>query len=125
MNLRDSIAAARVDGPLPQPDGANVFEFRFGADDPVFAGHFPNRPLLPGIYQIEMARMAAEWVLRKPLFVRQVCKAKFLHPIAPDQTARLTLKLTEENDVVRVRVGFLVNNRPAGESLLELCRNAQ
>ena len=124
MNLRESIAAARTDGPSPQPDGTKAFEFRFGADEPVFAGHFPNRPLLPGIFQLEMARMAAEWVLGGPLFIREVGKAKFLHPIVPDQTVRLELKLTEENDFVQVRASFSVNSRPAGETFLRLCRNA-
>ena len=125
MNVRESITAARMNGPSPQPDGAHVFEFCFGADDPVFAGHFPNRPLLPGIFQIEMARMAAEWALARPLFISEVGKAKFLHPIVPDQVVKLNLKLMEENTVVQVRAGFSVNGRPAGETLLRLCPNAQ
>lgn len=124
MNVRESITSARVNGLSPQTDGSRIFEFRFGAADPVFAGHFPNRPLLPGIFQIEMARTAAEWALGKPFFISEVCKAKFLHPIMPDQTVKLNLKLTEENDIVQVRAGFSVNGRPAGETLLQLCRNA-
>ena len=59
MNMQSSIAAARVSGPSPQPDGGVVFEFRFPAGDPVFTGHFPGRPILPGVFQLEMARWAA------------------------------------------------------------------
>ena len=66
MTLRESVAAARLGGPLrpaghPENVGdvhTAVWEFRFETDDPVFAGHFPGRPLLPGIFQLEMARRA-------------------------------------------------------------------
>ena len=44
------------------------------------------------------------WVSGCP--IREVSKAKFLLPIVPDQTARLTLKLTEENDGIQTRPAF-------------------
>ena len=40
MSMRDSIVAARMSGPDHQGPGEAVFEFRFGKDDPTFAGHF-------------------------------------------------------------------------------------
>jgi 3-hydroxymyristoyl/3-hydroxydecanoyl-(acyl carrier protein) dehydratase len=123
MNLRDSIAAARLNGPSPEPDGALAFEFRFRPDDPVFAGHFPRRPLLPGVYQLEMTRAAAQWVLACSLAIRQVAKAKFLRPILPDETVRLRLKLTDANGGVQARAAFSVGGRPAGEALLHLWRS--
>ncbi|HSY74823.1 MAG TPA: hypothetical protein VK810_05080, partial [Dongiaceae bacterium] len=73
--MQSSIAAARMGESRQNADGTNVFEFRFGADDPMFAGHFPNRPLLPGVFQLEMARAAAESVLNCPLTVREISKA--------------------------------------------------
>ena len=60
MNMRASIDAAQTSGPLEPGDGAMAFAFRFAANDPAFAGHFPTRPLLPGVFQLEMARRAAE-----------------------------------------------------------------
>ena len=121
--MQASITAARVAGPLSQPDGATVFEFRFAAHDPVFAGHFPNRPLLPGVFQLEMARAAAQWTLDCPLAISEVCKAKFLRPILPDELVRLDLKLSHEPAAVLARAGFSVGGRPAGETLLRLWRS--
>jgi 3-hydroxymyristoyl/3-hydroxydecanoyl-(acyl carrier protein) dehydratase len=123
MNMRASIAAARASGPLAEPGDARTFEFRFAATDPVFAGHFPNRPILPGIFQLEMARMAAEWSLKCKLSIREVSKAKFQRPILPDETVRLQLKLTEADGSWQARAGFSVDGRPAGETLLCLCAN--
>lgn len=123
MTMRDSIAAARISGPQPTADGAAVFEFRFGADDPTFAGHFPTHPLLPGIFQLEMARTAAEWVLNCRLGVREVSKAKFQRPIYPAESVRVELKWSEAGDLIRVRAGFSVVGQTAGETALSLWRS--
>jgi 3-hydroxymyristoyl/3-hydroxydecanoyl-(acyl carrier protein) dehydratase len=124
MTMRRSIAAARIHGPRREGEGAAVFEFRFGADDPTFAGHFPGRPLLPGAFQLEMARAAAEWTLDCPLAVREVCRAKFRRPILPDEIVRLELKWSEARGVIQARAALSVDGQPAGESVLQLWRSA-
>jgi 3-hydroxymyristoyl/3-hydroxydecanoyl-(acyl carrier protein) dehydratase len=89
----------------------------------VFAGHFPNRPLLPGVFQLEMARAAAELVLNCPLAVREISKAKFQRPILPDEIVRLELKLSETGGARLARASFSVKGQSAGETILLLCRN--
>ncbi|MDR3458454.1 MAG: hypothetical protein P4N60_13465 [Verrucomicrobiae bacterium] len=120
MNMRDSITAARNAGPTVQPDGAHAFEFKFSADDPVFAGHFPHRPILPGIFQLEIVRMAAEWVQNRPLTVGEIAKAKFQRPILPGETLKLSLKLSEVENVISARAHFMCGGQPAGEAFLIL-----
>ena len=120
MTMRDSIATARKFGPLPQADGANWFEFNFNVDDPVFAGHFPNRPILPGIFQLEIARMAAEWMENRPLAVQEIARAKFQRPVLPGETLKLNLKLSEVGSVVSAQANFLCGGQPAGEAFLKL-----
>ena len=123
MTMRDSIAAARISGPSHEADGAAMFEFRFGADDPTFAGHFPTHPLLPGVFQLEMTRAAAEWVLDCSLAVREVSKAKFQRPILPGEIGRVELKWSEAGGTIRARAGFSVGGQRAGETTMTLWRS--
>ncbi|HEY2952239.1 MAG TPA: hypothetical protein VGK40_06645 [Verrucomicrobiae bacterium] len=122
--MRGLITSARIGAPRREAHGPAVFEFRFDADDPTFAGHFPGRPLLPGAFQLEMARAAAEWALDCPMAVREVCRAKFLRPILPDEIVRLELKWTEAGGVIQARAAFSVGGEPAGEAVLRLWRSA-
>ena len=122
--MRRSIAAARTSGPTAAAEGVSVFEFRFSAGDPTFAGHFPQRPLLPGAFQIEMARAAAEWLLGGSLAVREIARAKFLRPILPEQNVRGELKVSEAEGLIRVRAGFSVDGQRVSEVVLELWRSA-
>ena len=123
MTMRESIAAARISGPQLTADGAAVFEFRFGADDPTFAGHFPTHPLLPGIYQLELLRAAVEWVLNCRLAVREIGKAKFQRPIYPAEIVRLKLKWSEAGGTIRARASFSVGGQRAGETAMKLWRS--
>lgn len=123
MTMRESIAAALIGEPQPNPDGSAIFEFRFVADDPVFAGHFPGRPILPGVFQLEMVRVAAELVLNCALAVREIRKAKFQRPILPGETVRLALKLSGGTDTIQAHAHFSVIGQPAGEMILLLWRN--
>jgi 3-hydroxymyristoyl/3-hydroxydecanoyl-(acyl carrier protein) dehydratase len=123
MTMCESIAGARISGPESSPDGTSVFEFRFSAGDPVFAGHFPTNPLLPGIFQLEMTRAAVEWIALCQLAVREVSKAKFQRPIYPDEIVRMALKWSETGDAIRARAIFSVGGQRAGELTMKLCRN--
>ncbi|QDE37974.1 hydroxymyristoyl-ACP dehydratase [Luteibacter pinisoli] len=63
--------------------------FRFAADHPSFAGHFPGRPIVAGVLILEQAAEAlAAW---RGASVRQVVDAKFVAPLLPEQDAVLEL----------------------------------
>lgn len=104
----------------PQSVGDGVWSvgFRFSEDDPTFRGHFPGRPILPGVYQIEIARCAAELVLRRSFVVKEIVKAKFLRPIIPGEVVKVELKLSEKADSIQARATFSVIGQPAGEVLM-------
>jgi 3-hydroxymyristoyl/3-hydroxydecanoyl-(acyl carrier protein) dehydratase len=121
--MQESIAAARVGDLRRNADGTALLEFRFNPEDPTFAGHFPGRPLLPGVYQLEMTRSAAELALKSAVVVREIIKAKFSRPIIPAELIRVELKLSDKPPIVQVRAGFSVNGQPAGEVLMHVAKN--
>lgn len=123
MTMQESIRRAQTGAPQMNLDGSARLEFCFPADDPTFTGHFPTRPLLPGVFQLEMARITAELVLNCALTVREVIKAKFLRPIIPVETVRVELKLVEKPDTIQARASFSVTGQPAGETILLLSRD--
>lgn len=120
--MRDSIAAARLGEPRTTADGLTTFEFKFAGNNPVFTGHFPGHPILPGVFQLEIARMAAEKILASALTLREIRKAKFQRPILPNETVRVELKLAEKDGTIQALAGFSVNGQAAGETILILCR---
>jgi len=88
-----SFAAARRCGAT-----AWEFDWRFGAEDPAFAGHFPHQPILPGVFLVEMAQRAAEHALQQesgqPHWVQKVQRFRFLAPVLPGDACSLRLEWT-------------------------------
>ncbi len=96
-------------------------------NEPVFLGHFPNKPVMPGVFLIEGLAQAGGLLLlsempdrdRKLLFFAGIEEAKFRRPVVPGDQIRY------EVEVLRLRSTFcrfagrvLVDGQLAAEALL-------
>ena len=84
-------AAASSLEALPEAAGWRR-RYTFDAQHAVFAGHFPEHPVLPAVTQILMAQMTLEEALGGPLELAAVPQAKFTAPLGPDAVVELRVQ---------------------------------
>jgi 3-hydroxymyristoyl/3-hydroxydecanoyl-(acyl carrier protein) dehydratase len=72
-------------------DGARG-RFRFAASLPVFAGHFPGNPLLPGVYQVAAVAELGRRALGDGLSVLAVPRCKWSAMVRPDDDLVVTVQ---------------------------------
>jgi len=84
------------------------------ADHPVFAGHFPGNPIVPGVMLLEWVTREVAQALRRAPSALRVREAKFFTPLAPLQQATLRCELGPgrcafdiECDATRIARGIL------------------
>lgn len=70
-------------------------ELRIAASHPSLPGHFPARPIVPGVVLLDQAIAAAESWLEQPLRIASLQQAKFTRPLLPEETATLALTLKD------------------------------
>jgi len=78
-------------------------------NEPFFQGHFPGRPVMPGVLLVEaMAQTAGALVLDhlgdehagKLVFFMSIDKARFRKPVVPGDTVHFHVKLTNKRPPV-------------------------
>lgn len=78
-------------------------------NEPFFQGHFPGRPVMPGVLLIEaMAQAAGAIVLNhvgdehagKLVFFMSIDKARFRRPVVPGDTVHFHIKLVQKRPPV-------------------------
>ena len=65
----------------------------------IFEGHFPGRPVVPGVCMLEMIKEIAQGSLRKKLFLTKATQVKYLKVLVPEQNARIALHIKWKGDL--------------------------
>lgn len=114
--LNDARAALLA---LVAADGGGSGRFRFAPSLAVFAGHFPGRPLVPGVYQLACCQVVAEHRLGHHLVLVATHRIKWQRPVLPGETIEARIALAREGDDWSVRCGVSVDSQPcAGGGLV-------
>ena len=100
----------------------------FPADDPMFAGHFPGNPLVPGVILTEALAQTAGIAAAsgcsepKPLFLLSAIRAmKFLRPVRPAESINLRAeKLAQVDNLIQFKVAATVKSEVVAEGQLVL-----
>jgi 3-hydroxyacyl-[acyl-carrier-protein] dehydratase len=78
-------------------------------DEPFFPGHFPNRPIMPGVLIVEaMAQTAGVLVFKsmpeeeqkKPVYFLGIDNVRFRKPVVPGDQLRLELEITRHRQLI-------------------------
>lgn len=66
-------------------------QFSIPHDHPSLPGHFPGRPIVPGVVLLERVLEAIE-AGHGPLTALQLPQVKFVHPLLPGERAEIVLE---------------------------------
>lgn len=93
-----------VTAQAPGPEGSAAFTLHLAPEHPVWAGHFPGDPLVPGVVLVDWAVRLGQRAFGPLGRFQAVDQVKFLRPLRPGAVVELTLHL--ERGPGGTRLGF-------------------
>ncbi len=101
-------------------------------NEPFFAGHFPDFPVMPGVLIVEaMAQVAGVLVLKeipdranKLVFLAGIDNAKFRRPVLPGDQLRIEMKVVKKKSSVAKMLGTATVDGAVVAEVEVLCKLA-
>ena len=76
------------------PDG---YVIRFKPAHPIFSGHFPEHPIVPGACVVQIAEELAALTYGHPVRFAAIRDLKFRQPITPDKEVTISILKTADS----------------------------
>ncbi len=76
-----------------------VATIKLNPDHEVYQGHFPGRPVVPGVIQLQIIKELMEKDTGKNLFMGNIQRVKYLVPIIPTNTPQLVFTFTNNSTI--------------------------
>ncbi len=76
-------------------------------NEPIFEGHFPVQPVMPGVLQVEALAQLGAWLLLQEIgeedqlgYFRSISKATFRRPVIPGDQLRLEIEIVQRRSTL-------------------------
>ena len=90
----DRVEAEGARGSALEKPGKRIdFTIKLNPDHPVYRGHFPGNPIVPGVCQVQMIKELTSVILEKDVILSQSDNIKFLSMIRPVETPVLKVSI--------------------------------
>ena len=74
-------------------EGGYVFDLVLAKDHPIYAGHFPGQPVVPGMCTLTIVRECLGNILEKKVMFSSVKECKFLSALIPEEELSIVMHL--------------------------------
>ena len=80
------------------------------ADHPSLPGHFPGRPIVPGVVLLDLTFESISDALARPVELVSIVSAKFMQAVAPETRIDVRVKLTPDEHPGRLKARFTLTH---------------
>ena len=71
----------------------HLYEIELDSKHPIFKGHFPDVPVLPGVAMMQMVKELLEYSMGNKLQIQKMSNMKFLQMINPENVSFLKMQI--------------------------------
>lgn len=86
---------------------------QFESSHPIFEGHFPEQPIVPGVCMLQLIKEVLEKAEERELTLENATNIKFISLIDPNQfpAVELSIKIVSQEDGLKIRASLFEKNQ--------------
>lgn len=73
-------------------DNDKLVKIELHKNHPVYRGHFPNKPVSPGVFGLQMIKECIEETLGKQVMITVISQLKFINVMTPENNTILDIE---------------------------------
>lgn len=104
---------------LRQTDNEILAEIELNPNHHIYDGHFPNKPIVPGVGMIFIMKQILEQALDTAVFLEQMSSCKFLKMLDPNTHSCLQFRISLGDRIDR-RMKIVVAGHCMGEGFIKI-----
>ena len=85
-------------------------EYEINATQPVFKGHFPGQPILPGVLSLSLIKATITNNFKKNYEISHVIKMKFIAPILPESKLAVLCQIQASESATVLRLDCTIKD---------------
>ena len=80
-------------------------EIKVNNTHPIFKGHFPDNPVMPGVCMLQIIKEITEEIVASKLFMQKCTNVKFMALINPEinDILQIQMSVSQNEEVVKVK----------------------
>ncbi|MBR4266285.1 MAG: hypothetical protein IKQ46_09545 [Bacteroidales bacterium] len=82
-----------IDNKQVQEDGSVIYSVSLNPGHDVYKGHFPEKPITPGVCNIQMIKELAEDAQGKQFTLKNIDRCRLTSMVTPDGSPKLDVKI--------------------------------
>jgi 3-hydroxyacyl-[acyl-carrier-protein] dehydratase len=88
-----------------EDSGTFDFQIKVNSSHPIFKGHFPDNPVMPGVCMMQIIKEITEEIIHSKLFMQKCANVKFMALINPEinPVLQLQLNISQVEEIVKVK----------------------
>jgi 3-hydroxyacyl-[acyl-carrier-protein] dehydratase len=78
---------------MAEGEESSTYQLLWNEEHPIFEGHFPGRPVVPGVCMMQTVQELLELMLQQKVVLKKAANMKFLNMIDPNTHPRVVTEV--------------------------------
>lgn len=91
-------------------ENGSIFQIKINKEHSIFEGHFPGKPVTPGVVQLEIVKELISGILKKEVYLNKLTVCKYLAVLDPTEYSDIVIEIQLKIEEIGYKTQVIFRN---------------